>query len=816
MLHEQRFAMKWIGLSVLVFFANTALGVTMPLDTASFALNDSSVLSRGVHLENVTVYGSHNNFGVTSSQMSAVSIGQNHILSTPIFLGDHDVLKTLQKFPGVQSGSEGTAGIYVRGGDYDQNYITLDGSAIYNAEHMRGYVSAINPDMVSSINFYRGAFPARFGSRLSSVVDVGIKAGDFNRFHGLLSLGCLAGRAQIEGPIWKNHTSFNLAARMSYLNLIAKPVLKHYYDRPEAFQPYSNMKYYDITAKIVHRFNDRNRLTAVAYFGKDFDDENPTESEYYVNTLGEEESSEVQRYEENRYQFSQSTRNWENLLMSLYYTTYINSDHRMNFNLSYSGYEYRMSVSSDFSDRIVDAIRLYSSQKEKYVLSSSSGVKDMSFTFDGVLSRTAHQFRYGLKYAHQSFEPKTTVYKDAYSTIYRKGLNFAGDDSELDPKYYEFTEHVDYINDNSGNIENLSLYGEDVFLLSSKLEFNYGIRLNSYFVKDKSYFAIEPRLSFRYLIANNLSAKASYSLMSQGLHRLVSNNLVMPSDIWVPVTKDIPLMKSHLFGIGLNYDFKGITLAAEAYYKTLDHVIEYRNGASYFINDQKWEEIIAQGEGRNYGFELLVERKVGKTTGWMSYTWSKALRTFDRPDNEINGGKEFYASTDRRHNFSANISQNVRLSKSVEMNLSASWTYQTGRRGTVPYTIVYGQGLQEHNFHMPVIAYGKTLFYYVDFITLDINDAYDVAFSGVSVAQPMPTFKHINDFKLPDVHHLDINVNLSIKSRLGVSMIDIGCYNVYNRYNISNVYVGYTNNRSVLKGICPFPIMPSISITQTF
>ena len=117
---------------------------------------------------------------------------------------------------------------------------------------------------------------------------------------------------------------------------------------------------------------------------------------------------------------------------------------------------------------------------------------------------------------------------------------------------------------------------------------------------------------------------------------------------------------------------------------------------------------------------------------------------------------------------------------------------------------------------MPVIAYGKTLFYYVDFITLDINDAYDVAFCGVSVAQPMPTFKQINDFKLPDVHHLDINVNLSIKSRLGVSMIDIGCYNVYNRYNISNVYVGYTNNRSVLKGICPFPIMPSISITQTF
>ena len=161
---------------LIIALCALSLGAT-PVDTTKVAPNDSNALSRGVHLENVVVYGSHNNFGVTSSQMSAVTLSKEQILSVPVFLGEPDVLKSIQKLPGVQSGTEGSAGIFVRGGDYDQNYITLDGSAIYNAEHLRGYVSAINPDMVGSINFYRGAFPARYGSRLSSVVDVALTYG---------------------------------------------------------------------------------------------------------------------------------------------------------------------------------------------------------------------------------------------------------------------------------------------------------------------------------------------------------------------------------------------------------------------------------------------------------------------------------------------------------------------------------------------------------------------------------------------------------------------------------------------------------------
>lgn len=810
--------MRKAVLLLITALCSLSLGA-MSVDTTKIVPNDSSALSRGVHLENVVVYGSRNNFGVTSSQMSAVTLSKEQILSVPVFLGEPDVLKSIQKLPGVQSGTEGSAGIFVRGGDYDQNYITLDGSAIYNAEHLRGYVSAINPDMVSSINFYRGAFPARYGSRLSSVIDVGIKEGDYNSYHGLLSLGTLSSRIQVEGPIWKGHTSFNMAARMSYFDLIAKPVLKHFYDRPEALQPYSNMRYYDVTAKLVHKFNERNRLSAVFYYGKDTDNESPTESRRSESTIGRVDILTEKQYKEDDYRASSNESQWNNLLSSLYLTSFITPNHRLNVNLNYSQYMYDMAVKSSIDNKITDLYRLFYSHDEIASITAHSGIKDLALTADASLKAgNAHWLRYGLKLSRQWLNPSTKVFKDATIKRFKGGLNFKGDIAEEDSKYDEYKEYIDYTNGDEMFINNLALYAEDDFTVFRNLKLNYGMRLSSYFVTDKSYLAFEPRISLRYLIGDNLSVKASYSHMTQGIHRLVTNSLIMPSDIWVPITKDIPLMKSNLYGLGINYDWQGFNFAAEAYYKSMDNVLEYRNGATYFIANQDWQEIVAQGKGRSYGIELLVERKVGNTTGWLSYTWSKALRTFDQPGNEINGGKEFYASTDRRHNFSVNVSHHFTFSKRISLDLSASWAYQSGRRGTVPYSITYGQSLREYNYDIPAVAYGEILFHITAISSPLGIDIYKVAFSEgiIGVAQPFHTFRNINDFKLPDTHHLDINANLSIKSRLGESVIGLGIYNVYNHYNISNVYIGYKDQKAILKGICPFPFMPSISLTQKF
>lgn len=778
---------------------------------------DSGKLATGKQLENVVVYGSANNFGSASSQMSAITLSKGQILSVPVFLGEPDVMKSLQKFPGVQSSTEGTAGLFVRGGDYDQNYITLDGSAIYNAEHLKGYVSAINPDMVGNINFYRGAFPARYGSRLSSVVDVGIKEGDYNKYHGLLSLGMLTSRIQAEGPIWKGHTSFNVAARISYFNLIAKPILEHFYDQPAAMRPYSNMKYYDITAKLVHKFNERSRLSALLYYGNDNDDESPSNSQRYTNTIDDPAVMTNKQCIQDYRKSSNSKSKWNNLLTSVYFTTFLTPYHRLNINVNYSQYLYDMSVFNQINNKITDRYRLYYTHDEINSIVTHSGIKDMALTADASLRvGDRHHLRYGVKLSRQLLSPYTKVLKDATVMRYRGGLNYDKDETNIeDPKYITSHEYIDYKRGDNLYVNNASAYAEDDFSIYRGLKLNYGLRFNSYFVTDKSYFAIEPRLSLKQTIAQNLSAKASYSYMTQGIHRLVTNNLIMPSDIWVPITKNVPLMRSHLWGLGVNYEVAGFCFSAETYYKTLSNVLEYRNGASYFVADQNWQEIVALGKGRSYGFELLAERKVGNTTGWVSYTWSKALRKFDQPGNEINGGKEFYASTDRRNNLSINISQHFPVSKKVAIDLSASWSYLSGRRGTVPYNIIWGQTIREYGGEIPVIVYGEELFGISGWKTAgDVIRNIIGAISGF--VQPFQTYRNINDYKLPDAHHLDINANLSVKHRLGETIVGLCVYNVYNHYNISNVYMGYSGNKAVLKGICPFPIMPSINITQKF
>lgn len=188
-------------------------------------------------------------------------------------------MKSLQRLPGVQSSGDGTAGIFVRGGNYDQNLITLDGSTLYNGEHLKGFVSAINAEMVDNVVLYKGAFPARYGSRLSSVIDIGVREGDFESYHGSASIGMLSSKVQAEGPIWKGHTSFNVAARASYFDAIVQPLLKSVYDNKKAMEPYAKMNFYDVNAKLVHRFSERDRLSAVFYWGKDVSNSSPTDSE---------------------------------------------------------------------------------------------------------------------------------------------------------------------------------------------------------------------------------------------------------------------------------------------------------------------------------------------------------------------------------------------------------------------------------------------------------------------------------------------------------------------------------------------------------
>lgn len=283
-------------------------------------------------LPNLTVYGLSQDFGVNSSQMSAVELPVSEIRSIPAFLGEPDVLKALQKLPGVTTANDGLSGIYVRGGNIDQNLVTLDGSTLFNPVHLKGFASAINSDMVDNVLFYKGGFPAHIGSRLSGVVDVGIKEGDFNRYHGRVSLGMLTSRVQLEGPIWKNRTSFNIGARMSFFDWIMLPLMEKVYLFPDA-HTYANMDYYDITAKVVHKFSDTDKLTAAFFIGNDVCDDAPQENEYKAD-------------KQISYSGSSTDNGWKNIASNLFWTHQKNQSLQINTNLGYSRYIYKLKSSN--------------------------------------------------------------------------------------------------------------------------------------------------------------------------------------------------------------------------------------------------------------------------------------------------------------------------------------------------------------------------------------------------------------------------------------------------------------------------------------
>ena len=761
--------------------------ISMARDTS---LGTLRMVQDNTLLPEASVYARRHDFGVRNSQMSAIEVPVADIKGMPSLFGEIDVMKALQRLPGVQSVKDGNAGIYVRGGNYDQNLIMLDGSTLYNSEHLNGFVSSLNADMIDNIIFYKGAFPARYGSRLSSIIDVGMKEGDFRQYGGSFTIGLLSSRLQVEGPIFKGKTSFNIGARFSYFDLLVYPILEKVYDSGEALKPYSDMNYYDINAKLVHRFSENDKLSAVFYMGQDVIKAEPSassdsymrNSDSYINERSDG-----------------SDKKWGNIVSSLFWTHRMNERLYVNTNLSYSRYKYRLKLSSEVDRRVYKEKEADYLLNERYTESSHalyhSQIDELALTSDfRYTSGSGHDMRWGARLSGQELDPTVDIYK--HSII---GYMDGG-------KYKERVEHKEDVLGKAESIRSLALYIEDDWTVSENWKVNAGLRYMHTFVKGKNYPSVEPRLSVRWLFAGNMALKASYSRMAQAIHLLSSNNLVMPSDIWVPVTDEIPLMKADQWAAGFNWEpFKGIDVSLEGYYKKMDNVLDYREGTSYMTTAGGWREMVAAGEGRSYGAELFVQKKEGATTGWLSYTWSKSLRRYDRPGQEINGGREFYAGNDCRNNF--NIVIVHRLNKRLELSLS--WTYQSGRRGIIPSAALYGGWLDEYD------GYGIFTSSMWQFTGDYISSRPDGAPYFRRFSQFL-TYRERNNYQLPDTHRLDIGLNWRIPHDVGESTLNFTIYNLYNRQNISNLFIGYENGTTVLKGISLFPFMPSLSYTFKF
>ncbi|WP_212005310.1 TonB-dependent receptor domain-containing protein [Chitinophaga sp. HK235] len=582
-------------------------------------------------LEEITIRGRQAERIEESSQMSRINLSAAMVQSTPRLLGEADLFKTLQLLPGVKQGTEATSALLVRGGTPDQNLILLDGAPLYNPMHLMGIFSTFNTNVLKDVTLYKGAFPARYGGRLSSVVDVSTKDGDMNKMHGDFSIGLLSAQATLEGPIQKGKTTFLISGRRSYPDLAAKVYLNNQSDAPEKFGAH----FYDINAKLHHKFSDKDKLYFSFYTGRD-----KMESRYrYSNTNGS-----------NDY-VSDAGVQWGNYTGTIRWNHVYSPKLFSNVMLIGSDYHFR----SAFSQVGKSNGEAYSDMQKL-----NSGIKDYGAKVDFEYHpKPAHAIKAGAAYMFRIFTPGVLRSKQTQKD--------------------EVT--VDSVNNNRDiHASEMALYAEDDWELSRRLKVNIGLHLSAFSVENRFYHSLQPRLNVRYLLPGDWALKASYSRMTQYVHLLANNSISLPTDLWVPVTDKVKPQESEQYALGIakNIFNDKFEFSAETYYKRMHNVIEYKEGADYQTSSRgdAWQSLVTAGKGEAYGMELLLQKKSGRLTGWVGYTLAWANRLIP----QVNYGREFPYKYDRRHDF--HIVGVYKLRKGIE--LSGSWTFQSAAPFTIP------------------------------------------------------------------------------------------------------------------------------------
>lgn len=560
----------------------------------------------------------------------AVEVPVHIIKTTPALLGENDLMKSLQLLPGVQGGSDGSAGVHVRGGGPDENLIILDGVPVYNVDHLFGFFSVFTPEAVKKVDLYKGSFPARYGGRLSSVIDVRTNDGNLQKYKGAVSIGLLSAKAQVEGPIVKDRTSFNISARRSYLDVLMAPFISAASDDETTGGYY----FYDLNAKVQHRFSDRDRVYLSFYKGQD----------KFYSKFSEHYNQETNKWD--------ASFKWGNTIGSLRWNHVFSSKLFSDLTLAYTDYNFALGSESSTESRY----RAPSSMSVKYL----SGIRDIAAYWNlHYFASPMLELRFGLDYVNHRFKP------EAY------GVKATGEDApspEVIAALNKANRPID-ANDAAAYIESRWHLGRNALL-------NLGLRTSYFGVDGKSYLSLQPRADLDVRLGDKLSTQLSYAHMEQNVHLLTSATLTLPADLWVPTTGHIRPMTSDQISLGAKYDLgKGWSFGADAYLKFMSNILEYKDGASFIGNSTSWERKVEMGEGRTYGLELLLMKQTGATTGWIGYTLARSERRF--PDGSINQGNWFPYKYDRRHH--VNIVVTHQLTKRTD--ISASWELYTG--GTI-------------------------------------------------------------------------------------------------------------------------------------
>ena len=635
-----------------------------------------------------------------TSSISSISISPSFVSKMPAFGGEVDIFRTLQLLPGIAAGSELSSGLYVRGGSPDQNLILLDGVTVYNPSHLAGFISSFNNDAIKDIRMIKGAFPAEYGGRLSSVLDLTMKEGRKDKLGGKAGVSLISSKLTLEGPINEN-SSFMISGRRFYFDLLLGLITN---DAPTYY-------FYDFNAKANYKLSENDVLYVSGYLARD------------VFGVNENDNDDI-------------SVDWGNSTANMRWMHIVSPELFTNFSLVYTDYVFN----SNIGERDV-------------VFNTGSRIRDIVLKGDAqYLAYDDHIIKTGADITWHNFNAKA---------------NFLGID--------EIPE-AGFLGEGNINTFDIALYAQDEWKVNDRIDVNYGLR--GYYFQQGNYLDIEPRISATYLTDGGIRLKGAFAVANQYIHLIVRNNISLPTDLWFPSTENILPSRSYqgVLGAEMNIIDDTYLISLEGYYKKMNNLLEYRDDAEFTLGIPI-EDQFTSGEGKAYGIELFLNKKIGNFTGWIGYTLAWTKRQFP----ELNNGKEFYPRYDRRHDVSLTL--NYEFNETWELGLA--WVYGTGQAFTMPTS---------------------TYIWRDDFNWND--EKYQ--------------FSDRNGVRLPAYHRMDLNFMYKFEAYELPWILSINIYNVYDRRNpfawyINNEYNDQTGDYSKkLKQITLFPIIPTLGLSFEF
>jgi hypothetical protein len=639
---------------------------------------------------------------ITTSGIGQTQLSLQEIKRAPALLGEVDLIKQVQVMPGVTTAGEAASGFNVRGGSVDQNLILYDGMPVFNSSHVFGFFSSFNSEAIRDVTFYRGGIPAEFGGRVSSVLDIRSKEGSYEKWGASGGIGLVSTNLMVHGPIARNKTSIAASLRTTYSDWLINSIRSNYVGLEN-----STVSFYDGAAKLTHLFSEKTKLTISGYLSHD-----------QFRLQGD------------------TTFRWDTYLGSF------RLDHEFNSRLSASLLVGTGRYSYDVADN--DSLTGFNL---KYQITYPSVQADFRW------NAGAHKIGFGVQSTYYDFNPGTLTPSTDQS-----------DKKFIQMEVQQSLESGIYLSDQFDLMKRLHVdvgvrysifsalgpgtvytYEQDKpresIYLTDTIQFNDGEKI-------KTYNNLEPRLALRYDLQQDASIKFGYNRIYQYLHLVTNTTAVTPIDIWQPSGYYFKPQKADQFSLGYFKNFKERKYEAfvELYYKQLDNVLEFKDGAQLILNPQIETDLL-QGKARAYGAETQITKLTGKFTGSLSYAYSRSLRTIegDFPEETINNGNEYASNFDQPHV----VNFNWKLNITRRHFFTGSFTYRTGRPITLPLT------------------------------------AFSVENFTVSA------FSDRNQYRIPDYHRLDLGFVIEgnhKRKKFWDGTWTISVYNIYARRNPYSIF----------------------------